>query len=277
MDLILDACDHYLLTPYVYPASWPADSLSRQTLSVYMILLIGGYFLYFSVATLSYYFVFDHRLMRHPQFLLGQVRMEITFACKSMPFLALLSLFPFLCEVRGYTKLYTGVSSASGWGFLAVSVVTFLMFTDCLIYWIHRGLHHRFFYKPLHKSHHQLKVPTPFASHAFNPLDSFAQGVPYHIYPFIFPLHKYVFIALFIFVNMWSVSIHDADYRVPDLLKPFINGTAHHNDHHNFYYYNYGQFFTLWDRIGGSYRYPSAYEGKTLLDEVLENEKIKGS
>lgn len=27
--------------------------------------------------------------------------------------------------------------------------------------------------------------------------------------------------------------------------------------HHLYFNYNYGQFFTLWDRIGGSYRLPN--------------------
>lgn len=42
----------------------------------------------------------------------------------------------------------------------------------------------------LHKQHHTFKIPTPFASHAFHPLDGFLQSLPYHVYPFIFPLHK---------------------------------------------------------------------------------------
>ena len=73
---------------------------------------------------------------------------------------------------------------------------------------------------------------------------------------------------MFVFVNMWTISIHDGDYRVPGMLQPIINGSAHHTDHHLFYNYNYGQYFTIWDRIGGSFRTPSAFEGKLLLDDV---------
>lgn len=45
-------------------------------------------------------------------------------------------------------------------------------------------------------------------------------------------------------------------------LQHVINGSAHHSDHHTAYNYNYGQYFTLWDRLGGSYRHPSALYGK---------------
>ena len=82
-----------------------------------------------------------------------------------------------------------------------------------------------------------------------------------------------VYLALFVIVNIWTVSIHDGDYRVPRLFEPLINGSAHHTDHHLYYNYNYGQYFTLWDRIGGSFRYPSALEGKGPMDEL---KKMKG-
>jgi lathosterol oxidase len=36
-----------------------------------------------------------------------------------------------------------------------------------------------------------------------------------------------------------------------------INGSACHTIHHYYFNYNYGQFTTLWDRIGGSYRRPN--------------------
>lgn len=111
-----------------------------------------------------------------------------------------------------------------------------------------------------------LKIPTPFASHAFHPLDGFLSSLPYHVYPFLFPLHKVLYLALYIFVNIWTVSIHDGNYRMPGPLQEVFNGAAHHTDHHLFFDVNYGQYFTLWDRIGGSYRNPSVLEGKGPLD-----------
>ena len=221
-----------------------------------------------SAATFSYFVLFDRRYRKHPSFLPKQELLEIVYASKSIPFMAILTVPLFVLEVRGYSRLYQNVEDKGGWGFVLFSIVAFLMFTDCLIYWIHRGLHHRSLYKYIHKPHHKWIVPTPFASHAFHPVDGFLQSVPYHIYPFIFPLHKVTYLVLFVFVNFWTVSIHDGDYRVPEVLKTYVNGSAHHTDHHVFYKYNYGQFFTLWDRIGGSYRIPSAFDGNAILDTI---------
>lgn len=102
------------------------------------------------------------------------------------------------------------------------------------------------------------------------------QSLPYHIYPFLFPLHKITYLGLYIFVNVWTISIHDGDYRVPCLLRHVINGSAHHTDHHLYFDYNYGQYFTLWDKIGGSYKSPTAFEGRGPHD-YLRKLREKGS
>jgi lathosterol oxidase len=274
MDDILEFCDRAFFTPYVYPQSWPEDNILRQFFfSLMFLATLGGYLLYFSVASFSYYFIFDHRHRKHPKFLKDQEWKEIKVAAKGVPLMVFLSVLCFLLEVRGYSRLLnSSQESCLGWFSIPVSTVTFILFTDCLIYWIHRGLHHPLIYKEMHKTHHLWKVPTPFASHAFHPIDGFLQSLPYHLYVFLFPMPKYLYLGMYFLVNIWTVSIHDGDYRVPDILKSSINGAAHHMDHHLFYNFNYGQFFTLWDRIGGTFRSPSSFEGDSPLDQVLRKE-----
>jgi lathosterol oxidase len=44
-------------------------------------------------------------------------------------------------------------------------------------------------------------------------------------------------------------------------------------DHHYYFNCNYGQFFTLWDRIGGSFKNPSAFDNedpKSTLYKSIE-------
>lgn len=48
--------------------------------------------------------------------------------------------------------------------------------------------------------------------------------------------------------------IHDGEYVSQSSI---INGAACHTMHHLYFNHNYGQFTTLWDRIGGSYRQPN--------------------
>ncbi|XP_022092110.1 lathosterol oxidase-like [Acanthaster planci] len=273
MDLVVDIADRYFFTKYnIYPGDWSEDYWLRQCFSSAILCYIGGTTIYLTVSPLVFWFIFDHRLMKHPLFLKNQIRREMWMSLTAGIFLCLLTSVVLLLELRGYSKLYSmdeiDVTVYEAIVLVIRDSVGLILFSDCLIYWIHRFLHHRYIYRHLHKQHHKWKIPTPFASIAFHPFDGFLQSVPYHIYPCIFPTNRHAYLVLFFLVIVWTISIHDGDYRVPTVLRPFINGSAHHTDHHLFYNYNYGQYFTFWDRIAGSYRSPSVYEGVSLVDAV---------
>jgi lathosterol oxidase len=155
--------------------------------------------------------------------------MEIWQTLQSLPGMAILTAAAFWLEVRGYSKIYDTTEEGPGMWYNILQFPIFLLFTDFFIYWIHRGLHHPRVYKHLHKPHHKWIMPTPFASHAFHPLDGFAQSIPYHVFPFVLPLQKFAYIALFVFINIWTVMIHDGEYVAN---SPIINGAACHTMHH---------------------------------------------
>lgn len=255
---------------YAYMSRWDRDNIFRQCVSMFALTWFSALVIYFTFAGLSYLFVFDHTTFQHPKYLKNQMRMEIQQAVSSIPLMTLFTVPFFVAEVRGYSFMYDTISNpgfssplldtlGNAWTYLQFPA--FLMFTDFGIYWIHRALHHPILYKRLHKPHHKWIMPTPFASHAFHPLDGYAQSVPYHLFPFLFPLQKFAYLALFTFIQIWTVMIHDGEYVAN---SPVINGAACHTMHHLYFNYNYGQFTTLWDRVGGSYRKPN--------DELFEKE-----
>ncbi|KAE9400006.1 fatty acid hydroxylase [Gymnopus androsaceus JB14] len=289
MDLILDFADTYVLdavysklvpyplTPFETTSlnvtsipdtlsTWPRSYIPRQLISLFVLSLFGIHVLYFLFASLSYYFIFDHKMMLHPRFLPNQVSLEIKTSLSAFPVMSILMLPFFLGEVRpGWSKLYANVDDQwGGWWYLVASVPGFLLFTDYCIYWIHRWLHHPLLYK-LHKPHHKWIIPTPFASHAFHPVDGYLQGLAYHLFVFIFPMHRILYLGLFVAVNFWTIFIHDSDMITGHPLENFINGPAHHTLHHIYFTVNYGQYFTWADRAGNSYRHPDA-----SLDPLLE-------
>ncbi|KIJ14305.1 hypothetical protein PAXINDRAFT_116420 [Paxillus involutus ATCC 200175] len=252
-------------------SAWPRDYIPRQLLSLSILTLIGIHLLYFIFAGLSFQFIFNHEMMRHPRFLTNQIKLEIQTSLKAFPVMMLLTLPWFQAEVMGYSRLYDNVDEY-GRLYLVLSIPFFLLFTDYCIYWVHRILHHPTLYKTFHKPHHKWIIPTPFASHAFHPVDGYLQSVPYHLFIFLFPLHRWVYLCLFVFVNFWSIFIHDSDMITGHPLEKVINGPAHHTLHHLYFTVNYGQYFTWADRVGGSYRHP-----ESSLDPLLEVKKEKAS
>lgn len=252
---------------YTYASVLPRSNIVRQAFSLFLIMTFFGWLLYLSVASLSYFFVFDKSIFNHPRYLKNQMYLEIHQLVTAIPGMVLLTVPWFLAELRGYSKLYLNIDEhTGGWKLLFWQIPSFIMFTDCGIYFLHRWLHWPLVYKLLHKPHHKWIVCTPFASHAFHPVDGYCQSLPYHWYPFFFPLHKISYLILFTFVNFWTVMIHDGEYLSND---PVVNGAACHTVHHLYFNYNYGQFTTLWDRLGGSYRKPD----QELFDKKLKNDK----
>ncbi|CAI7660751.1 uncharacterized protein N7487_000730 [Penicillium crustosum] len=245
---------------------WKRDDIARQALSLYLITWLFAMIMYLLGSLLLYHTLFDKRLLQHPRFLPNQIKLEINQGISAIPVMALLTVPFFLAEIRGWSKLYDFTSDSPFSGYTLLQYPLFICFTDSGIYWIHRALHHPLIYRWLHKPHHKWAVPTPFASYAFHPLDGWSQSLPYHIYPFIFPLQKGAYLGLFMFVTIWTVLIHDAEYMPASAI---INGASCHTMHHLHFNYNYGQFTTAWDRIGGTYRKPKG-------DSFMESQQKLG-
>ncbi|KAI1085724.1 C-5 sterol desaturase [Whalleya microplaca] len=258
------ACPYFDIPPskYAYMSAWDRDNIYRQSITLFLITWIFGFLLYFIFATLSYIFIFDKKTVYHPKYLKNQMWLEIKQANASMPGIAMLTVPFWLLEVNGYTRLYDTPADGPGLWYDILQFPFFILFTDASIYLIHRWLHLPSVYKHLHKPHHKWIMPTPYASHAFHPLDGWAQGLPYHLYPILFPLNKFASVALFVFVNFWTIMIHDGEYVADSAV---INGAACHTVHHLYFNYNYGQYTTFWDRLGRSYREPDK--------ELFEKEK----
>eukprot|EP01117_Protostelium_nocturnum_P003702 TRINITY_DN14983_c0_g1_i3.p1 TRINITY_DN14983_c0_g1~~TRINITY_DN14983_c0_g1_i3.p1 ORF type:complete len:275 (+),score=50.84 TRINITY_DN14983_c0_g1_i3:135-959(+) len=252
-----------VLDPYVFDSLFSKvpspygdhDHWFRQMACAYLLLTFGGYFMYLTGAGLSWLFVFDKNLRKEKRFLKNQELKEIALSLYSIPVMAIPSCLIFLGEMRGWSQLHEDpIVGVQGWISVAVQVVFYLAFTDMLIYFIHRGLHLPWFYVNIHKPHHKWIVTSPFSSHAFHPMDGFAQSLPYHIYAYIFPFNKFVYIALFVVVNYWTISIHDGFGMYSGQV---LNGSDHHVIHHRQFNYNYGQYFTFWDRLCGTHRKPT--------------------
>ena len=226
---------------------------------MFVFLALGGELIYFFGAGVDYLLFFDKTWLSHKKMLPNQISREIWSASTSAPFIAFLTT-PFLVgEWRGYSKMYYYPSEGGGVTGMVISALIFLFWTDCLVYWIHRFLHtFPWLYKHVHKEHHVWIIPTPWASIAFHPLDGWAQSVPYVLFPYFFPVQKHQYLVMYAFVMFWSVSIHD---RVNLVENYFVNGASHHDIHHRKYNFNYGQYFTIWDRIGKSHYEPDIHGG----------------
>ena len=102
-------------------SAWPRDYVPRQLISLVLLTLAGIHILYFLFAGLSYRYIFDHKMMRHPRFLKNQVKLEIQSSLRAFPAMTALTLPWFQAEVMGYSKLYVDVGEY-GWPYFFFSI-----------------------------------------------------------------------------------------------------------------------------------------------------------
>ncbi len=232
-----------------------ALGLPDHPIAVFGFLTVSGFVYFTLLAALSHavFFVWQKRRF-HPDHRTdpAEVRRSLKWSFFSIAGNAALMMPVHVFIASGYSKVYFDIDD-HGWGWIAVQAVLILAITETLVYWAHRALHTDFLYHYVHKPHHSFVVTTPWAGVAFNPLDSFMQALPHHICIFLFPIHFGVYLAFVSFLTLWAVMIHD---RVSIMPWRGINYTGHHTLHHWYYDCNYGQFFTLWDRLCGTYRDP---------------------
>jgi lathosterol oxidase len=239
----------------------------ETTLGSLVVLFVGGVFFYLLTSGTSWLY---YCRLRRERFFPGwdpttpaehaTRRLEWRWAFWNLLGNAVLTAPIHHAIVTGKSRVYLDPLE-HGWGWLFGSVVVVLVVTEPLVYWAHRLLHHPFLYKHLHLPHHLFRTPSPWTSMAFHPLDSFAQAAPHHMLAFIMPMHASVYVFFIMFLQVWSTFIHE---RVTWVRFSVVNFTAHHTLHHKLNKANYGQFFTICDRIFGTYKSPEGivYDGR---------------
>jgi lathosterol oxidase len=272
----LEVADVYLRWIMDLIASTNEYSVSKQWFVFACWLSFWSYVLFFGFCSVSYYVFFvspwKHffRPDTEPQVPKGQIKREILLSMWSLPFIAILTAPWFVLQLRGYSKLYIYDPNVT-WSSTFLTIALFIVFTDSCIYWIHRWEHtFPWIYKNIHKLHHEWKVPSPYAAYAFHPLDGYAQSVPYHLFVLFWPMNAFLYLTMFVAVQIFTIGIHDSVDFIGDKkgswIAKVINGSMHHTIHHSKFIYNYGQYFTFWDKVMGSHYEPSLdYEGRKKI------------
>jgi Delta7-sterol 5-desaturase len=69
------------------------------------------------------------------------------------------------------------------------------------------------------------------------------------------PIHNVFYTISTIFLTFWAAYVHE---NIGFTSNEFMMGSEHHSIHHDEgRAKNYGQFFTIWDRLGGTYLSPN--------------------
>lgn len=179
-------------------------------------------------------------------------RAEIVLGSANMTAASIASgVFVYYVDNGGYTTLYSSLD-VHGLAFTVATGVVYVLGTDFALYWAHRIFHTPRLYRAIHKVHHRWTSPTAFTAMAMHPVE-FATYQSMMLIPlFILPVNTYVVIATLVVTNYYALVDHSG-VKAHSWL-PLIAPAQFHDDHHAHFHVNYGQSFSLWDRLFGTMR-----------------------
>lgn len=154
---------------------------------------------------------------------------------------------------NGYTKNYTEINEY-GIPYFILSILLMIIIHDSYSYWIHRLMHRKFLFKYTHLLHHKFKNPSPWCAFAFHPCESILTLGIIPIVMFLIPWHNLALIILITIIILYDTFIH-LGYNIKKFkLFKWQNTPLDHDVHHRNSKYNFGLYFTFWDRLMGTYK-----------------------
>ena len=153
---------------------------------------------------------------------------------------------------KGYTRIYFDWKTYPlAW--FPVSILLVLFLHETYYYWLHRWMHRPKIYRLVHKVHHDSITTSAWTSFSFHPIESAFQAIFIPATAFLLPLHAYAIgIVLTIMtitsaINHLNTELYPQDFHRHWFGRWWI-GATHHSLHHSQFRYNYGLYFTFWDK-----------------------------
>lgn len=181
------------------------------------------------------------------------IKYEIRTSLLNLITLGVLSVV-ILWEIKHNSGLIYKDFHLYGWGYFFVSLLSLVLIHDTWFYWMHRLMHLPGVYRWTHRIHHKSTNPTPFSSFSMDWTELLIEFGIFPLLPFLIPLHPLA-ISIFAFMAFaFNILGHLGFELFPSWLirsrvGQLINTSTKHNIHHERFNYNYGYYFTLWDRI----------------------------
>lgn len=259
--------EDFLNTPFHEPYHF-----TRLTLIFFLIVFLR-YLFVSGVYHYLFYVVFRpkvaHRILNINPKQKSQIRMEITRSALTSVIFAFSATGLILLWQHGYTYITTDWQ-AYPWWYHPISLLIALFLHETYYYWLHRWMHRPKIYRRVHKWHHDSIETSSLTSFSFHPLESLLQAIVVPVLVLFLPMHLYVLLTFLIImtlsgtINHAGVEIYPKRFLRHPIAR-WIIGATHHDLHHKQFRFNFGLYFTFWDKWMGteSPDYEEIFEQKT--------------
>ena len=242
--------------------------------AVFFTVVIGRYLLIAGAFHAVFYIwkpeKFRQRKINAKAYKPGQFRREVKWSMITAALFALAGSAMLLLWQKGYTKVYLDAGDYPWW-WLPLSLGIAMLLHETYYYWLHRWMHHPKVFHIVHKVHHDSNVTSPWTAFSFHPLEGLLQAIFLPLLLLVMPMHLYVLLLQLTIMTFSSVINHlDIELYPQRFHRHFLGrwliGATHHSLHHKQFRYNYGLYFTFWDKWKRteSPLYEKLYEEKTV-------------
>jgi sterol desaturase/sphingolipid hydroxylase (fatty acid hydroxylase superfamily) len=196
---------------------------------------------------------FKHRKVTIADYPSQQVKTEIKWSLITTFIFAVIGAATTVAWQKGYTAFYTDVD-LYGYGYLFISLIILMLIHETYYYWIHRWMHLPKIFKAIHKVHHNSHIPSPWTAFSFHPIEGLLEGLILPLMLFVVPVHYITLLAYLTIMTISSVVNHLNIEIYPKnkglgVWTNWLIGASHHSLHHTEFRYNYGLYFTIWDKL----------------------------
>jgi len=197
-----------------------------------------------------------HRKIREATPPWRQLVTEFAVSLRTLAIFSTVGASMFAMERLG---IMTGPERAAQWGWpwAAASLLLMIVGQDAWFYWTHRAMHDRRLFRIFHRRHHRSNNPSPFTAYSFDLAEAAVQAVFVPIWMLLVPT-SWPVVGLFMLHQIFRNTIGHCGYELFPARRDgrplfgSLTTVTHHDLHHAQAGWNYGLWFTWWDRWMGT-------------------------
>jgi sterol desaturase/sphingolipid hydroxylase (fatty acid hydroxylase superfamily) len=184
----------------------------------------------------------------------AQLYREISWSVSTAVIFAVAGALTLLAWQKGYTAVYISIET-HGWVYFVFSILVAMLIHETYYYWLHRWMHRPNVFKHIHKVHHESNITSAWTAFSFHPIEGLLEALIVPAILMVIPMHPYaivIHLTIMTFsaaINHLNIEIYPRNFdRHP--IGRWLIGATHHSHHHRYFRFNYGLYFTFWDKWG---------------------------
>lgn len=185
-----------------------------------------------------------------------QLLTEFGASLRSVAVFSTVGLATFALERAG---LLPGPELANQWGlaWAGASLVLMIVGHDAWFYWTHRLIHSPRLFRTFHRRHHRSNNPSPFTAYSFDIGEAAVNAAFVPVWVAIVPT-AWPVVGIFMLHQIARNTIGHSGYELFPAgsdgkpLVAFLTTVTHHDLHHAQAGWNFGLYFTWWDKLMGT-------------------------